>query len=218
MLDKEILLTIDSTSKIWSVSIFADEIELQTFVGDEVTPLSKFLVPKINEIIVHNNLKVKNISQIGICVGPGSFTGLRVGISVARGMSQVIGCQSVGVSLLELLRFSSKKEIPQNKTASLITTNQNQVYFQLAHTKDKTVSPEEIGLINTDSFFAEYFGQNEVSWITNQESFNKLSQFLSKEILLKIQVAPSNLSQILGRELSKKSRSLQIRETSPIYL
>lgn len=216
MQNRELLLTIDSTSKIWSVSVFADGKELQTSLSDKNIALSKNLVSQISEMLIAHNLLIKDITRIGVCIGPGSFTGLRVGISVAQGLAQAVGCLCIGVSLLEVLRLSGVT-IPQNQITSLITTNQNQIYLQ-DYKKHNSEFEEEPKLISIETFLARYFHQRDVVLITNQESYKKLEQLFAEDILSQIQVAPNNLSTVLGKELSKNSSTIHTQKPIPLYL
>ena len=64
---------------------------------------SAFLISTLKEIIKENNLTVKDINLIATNIGPGSFTGIRACVTVARVMAQQLNCKAVGVSSLEIL-------------------------------------------------------------------------------------------------------------------
>ena len=64
---------------------------------------SAFLMPTIVSILKENNLFVQDIDAIATNIGPGSFTGIRACVTVARVMAQQLNCKAVGVSSLEIL-------------------------------------------------------------------------------------------------------------------
>lgn len=52
---------------------------------------AQIILPMIDEILKVNKLNIKDISAVEVATGPGSFTGLRVGVSVANGMGWALG-------------------------------------------------------------------------------------------------------------------------------
>lgn len=68
------------------------------------------------------------IERIGVTVGPGSFTGLRVGLAFAQGLGAALGLPVVGISTLEVLARSA--DGGQGATAAVIDARRGQVYLQ----------------------------------------------------------------------------------------
>ena len=64
---------------------------------------SAFLISTLQEIMKENNIKPQDINLIATNIGPGSFTGIRACVTVARVMAQQLNCKAVGVSSLEIL-------------------------------------------------------------------------------------------------------------------
>ncbi len=64
---------------------------------------SAFLISTLQEIMQENNIKPQDIDLIATNIGPGSFTGIRACVTVARVMAQQLGCKAAGVSSLEIL-------------------------------------------------------------------------------------------------------------------
>lgn len=64
---------------------------------------SAFLMSTLQEILSVNNIKPQDVNLIAVNVGPGSFTGIRACVTVARVMAQQLNCKAVGVSSLEIL-------------------------------------------------------------------------------------------------------------------
>lgn len=70
---------------------------------------SAFLISTIQEVLSTNNIKPQDINLIAVNIGPGSFTGIRACVTVARVMAQQLGCKAVGISSLEILSKISTK-------------------------------------------------------------------------------------------------------------
>ena len=64
---------------------------------------SAFLISTLQEIMSLNDVKPKDVNLIAVNIGPGSFTGIRACVTVARVMAQQLDCKAVGVSSLEIL-------------------------------------------------------------------------------------------------------------------
>lgn len=64
---------------------------------------SAFLISTLQEIMAENGIKPQNIDLIATNIGPGSFTGIRACVTVARVMAQQLNCKAVGISSLEIL-------------------------------------------------------------------------------------------------------------------
>ena len=64
---------------------------------------SAFLISTLQEIMSENNVKPQDVNLIAVNIGPGSFTGIRACVTVARVMAQQLNCKAVGISSLEIL-------------------------------------------------------------------------------------------------------------------
>lgn len=62
---------------------------------------SKFLLPEIEKALIQNNLKIKDFSLIAVGVGPGSYTGIRVGVAVAKSLAFACNKPLIGICSLE---------------------------------------------------------------------------------------------------------------------
>lgn len=76
--------------------------EEETLLSVDVR-ISKTLLPQVKQLLSSRNLRADMIQAIGVSIGPGTFTGLRVGLSCAKGLSLGWGCPLYGFSSLEAL-------------------------------------------------------------------------------------------------------------------
>lgn len=73
---------------------------------------SAFLISTLQEIMYSNDVKPQDVNLIAVNIGPGSFTGIRACVTVARVMAQQLDCKAVGVSSLEILsRLADKNPL-----------------------------------------------------------------------------------------------------------
>lgn len=84
MLHKMKILAIDTSSKNASVAITEDEKELIELNNSEEKTHSQKLMPMIDEVLKKLDLSLDDIDLISCSLGPGSFTGVRIGIATAK--------------------------------------------------------------------------------------------------------------------------------------
>ena len=106
------ILSIDTSSANCSVSICeASEKEFNTIIcknnSDEKTHSQK-LMPLIAEMFKESNLSLDDINLISCCVGPGSFTGIRIGVATSKAFADSKNIPVTGVTSLESLCYNVK--------------------------------------------------------------------------------------------------------------
>ena len=119
------ILAVDTTSNICSTALLEDEIKIDENTINNGLTHSENLMPLVQELLERNKINLDEINLIAICVGPGSFTGIRIGIASIKAMAEVYNIPIAQVTSLEGLAKASKS----NETiVSLIDARNNQVY------------------------------------------------------------------------------------------
>ncbi|KQV62209.1 MULTISPECIES: tRNA (adenosine(37)-N6)-threonylcarbamoyltransferase complex dimerization subunit type 1 TsaB [unclassified Caulobacter] len=93
-----------------------------------------------------------DLSRIGVTVGPGSFTGLRVGLAFAKGLATALSIPCVGVNTLESLAFGTK-----GFAAAIIDARMSQVYLQVFADGVSLMAPDALGLGEAAARLAELY-------------------------------------------------------------
>lgn len=105
------------------------------------------LLKVVQEILADNGRTREELSSIGVTVGPGSFTGLRIGVATAKGLAYGLDVPLVGVGTLEAMAASLLEDHPAVEYAvpSLDARRQqvfSAVYRRQGHWVEKVVGPE----------------------------------------------------------------------------
>lgn len=89
------------------------------------------LMPLIADVMAQSAVGFAALDRIAVTTGPGSFTGLRVGLSAARGLALAAGKPVVGVSTLNSYAASVISETGRHPVISAIDARHDQVYYQV---------------------------------------------------------------------------------------
>lgn len=116
------ILGIDTSSKRCTVCILEDNNVIVELHSDDEKTHSQTLMSLIDEMFKKTDLSLKDIDMLACCVGPGSFTGVRIGISTAKAFADVYNFKTFGVSSLEGLAYNIKEEISLLHTSSAAKT------------------------------------------------------------------------------------------------
>ncbi|HEX8371035.1 MAG TPA: tRNA (adenosine(37)-N6)-threonylcarbamoyltransferase complex dimerization subunit type 1 TsaB [Pyrinomonadaceae bacterium] len=122
-----IILAVETALHPGSVSILEGFDEIDFWVGNAEISRSEDLLPVISDLLKKNRIHQKHIDLIGVSLGPGSFTGVRVGLATAKGLALGTGCECLGVPTLEVLAASAEKK---GKVRSLIAGGRSEVFYQ----------------------------------------------------------------------------------------
>ncbi len=127
------ILSIDTSSIICAVGILENDKLIKEIKIDNGLTHSEKLMPIIKQILDETNLTLKDIDLLVCDIGPGSFTGIRIGIATVKAFTDSLKIPLVGISSLEALAYNIKEE---GLICSLIDAKNENVYFSLYRLKN----------------------------------------------------------------------------------
>lgn len=154
-----IVLGFDTCLSACSAAVIDDERVLASRSEPMARGHQERLAPLVAEVMAEAGLGFDRLDRIGVTVGPGSFTGLRVGIAFAKGLSTALGVPAVGVGALEALAAAA----PSGLTVAAIDARRGQVYFQAFRDAVPLASPEALSLEEASARLAALAAQGPVS-------------------------------------------------------
>ena len=120
------ILGIETATKAASVAVVFDGKILAENVRESLQSFSETLMPQVEEVIKVSGA-FKQLDAVAVSIGPGSFTGLRIGLATAKALAYAWGIKIIGVPTLLAMSYN----FPNAKVMPLIDAQKNQAYCQL---------------------------------------------------------------------------------------
>ena len=122
------ILSIDTSSEICAVALLEDDKLIKEIVEKNGLTHSERLMPIIKRLLSETHCELKDIDLLVCDKGPGSFTGIRIGVATAKAFSDSLNIPSIGISSLEALSYNANTN---NTICSLIDARNDNCYYGL---------------------------------------------------------------------------------------
>ena len=157
-----LLLNIDTATEHASVCLSRGETILGLIESTEQKNHASFVQPAIQQLVETNNTQLADIDAVAVTSGPGSYTGLRVGLASAKGICFALNKPLILVNTLEvmaqsILSFCRSTNHPTNTSTlfcPLIDARRMEVFTALYNASLQEVEAPHALIINEDSFAA----------------------------------------------------------------
>lgn len=134
------ILAIDTTSEAGSLALRSNGTTIAEMALDSNTGYGHLILPAIEQFLNEANLRLDDIDCFACASGPGSFTGVRVGLGTAKGLAEAMGKPAIGISNLRALASFGKT----NRRAVLLDARRGDVYAAIYNARLELVSPETV--------------------------------------------------------------------------
>lgn len=131
------ILGIDSSAKSASVAVVDNGKILSNFYINTGLTHSQTLMPMLENALECSGVKLKDIDLIAINIGPGSFTGIRIGVAAAKGLADTLNVKVCPVSTLESMAYNMIQS--DCVVVAVMDARCSQVYTALFRVKDGVV-------------------------------------------------------------------------------
>lgn len=125
-----ITLAIDTASKNCGVALINNGLVVSRINETIGKGHAEKLIGQIDNITRDSGVALKTIDRIAVNIGPGSFTGVRIGVSTARALSLALEKPAIGVSSLEAIAFEAHTAFPNQTISAVIDAGHDMIYRQ----------------------------------------------------------------------------------------
>jgi tRNA threonylcarbamoyladenosine biosynthesis protein TsaB len=109
----ENILLIDTATPYCSVTLSRDGIVEHVRQTNETNAHARVVTVFIDEVLKQNNLKPTDLSAVAVSMGPGSYTGLRIGVSAAKGLCYALELPLIAISTLQAMAWGMTQKAKQ---------------------------------------------------------------------------------------------------------
>ena len=212
------ILNIESSSTNCSVSLSKNgELLSVKEKNDEKYSHSTKLHSYIDSVLNKENIDIKDLSAIAVSKGPGSYTGLRIGVAAAKGL-----CFSLDIPLISistLLVLSKKIKIDSGLIIPVLDARRDEVYSAIFDSQYNVIEKDSPTLINSESF-SQYSKKNKLYFIgSGQQKCKELIKTNNNLNFYKTDELPSSKEMsLLSYEKYSNSEFEDIAYFEPAYL
>ena len=125
MSSKSLCIAIETASRVSSVAVLDGDRFTELNQNSQMTH-SQTLLPQLKEVLELSKVDRGSVELIAVSIGPGSFTGLRIGLATAKALSYAWGVPLIGVPTLEALAY----HFPFDNVLTMIDAQKNRAYCQ----------------------------------------------------------------------------------------
>ena len=106
-----LILNIDTALDKAYISLAENELGLGYAINETTKDHAAWMQPAIDKLIKESGWRIADLNAIGVSIGPGSYTGLRIGLSTAKGLCFALKIPLITINTLEIMAFSAINDI-----------------------------------------------------------------------------------------------------------
>ena len=149
------ILNIETSTTLCSVSISKNNELLALKQIDNGYTHAENLHVFINELLIQTNLKPTQLSAVSVSKGPGSYTGLRIGVSAAKGLCYALNIPLISINTLQIMANSIVNKTQTNFYCPMLDARRMEVYTAVYDYNLNTINPTQALIV--DELSIDYY-------------------------------------------------------------
>ena len=209
------ILNIETSSKNCSVSLLKEDKIINVIEQeDDSYRHSELLTSFIDQILSKEKIKPENLSAVAIAKGPGSFTGLRIGFSVAKGICFPYKTPIIGINSLEILARSYKPK-KDEYILSLINDKNDSFYSMVLDSDYNEVEKPSIEVIDKN-YISRYEKLNSLVIVCNTKSIKEIIN--EKSVKIEVNSISAKHMENMSKQNFDKKNFEDLAYFEPMYI
>lgn len=136
------------------MAVFDDDRLLAVGDSDPQVRTAAGLVPLVRDVLGRAGRSLRDVKLISLPIGPGSFTGLRVGVTTAKTLAYALGCDVLGLDTLEVIAAQSPREV--SELWAVVDAQRQQLFARRFRRDGSAWSADgEAKIIDNEALFAQ---------------------------------------------------------------
>ncbi|MDR0206279.1 MAG: tRNA (adenosine(37)-N6)-threonylcarbamoyltransferase complex dimerization subunit type 1 TsaB [Bacteroidales bacterium] len=152
------LLFLETATEICSVALSKGENIIASVCSNKGNSHSEHLFPFIEEVLDKGKSKISEIKSVVLSIGPGSYTGLRIGASAAKGICYALNIPLIGISTLQSIVFGAKCQQKSEQNVlfcPMIDARRMEVFTAIFDTNGEAITEVESKIVDETTFLSE---------------------------------------------------------------
>lgn len=211
----ELILHIETSTKICSVAL-SESAENLALVEKEPEGYihGEFLTLFIEEVMQIANKNLQDLNAVSVSIGPGSYTGLRIGLSTAKGLCFGLGIPVIPIPTLDSLLALGRIQYPEVNLCAMLDARRMEVYTKMIDCKETVIIDLAAVVVEQNTFKENepfiYFGDGAPKLIELWDG---------REVTIDRSIQVSALGQMqLALEKYRNHSFVALSECNPLYL
>lgn len=209
------ILNIDTSESCASICLSGGQAGTSLLTNESSYEHASWLHTAIQSLLNENQIRPGQLDAVAVCIGPGSYTGLRVSLSAAKGLCYALQIPLITINSLEMAALAASPDAAQ-LICPMIDARRLEVYTGLYDTSLKEVTPPHALILEPDSFSA-LLNDNKVLFCG---SGSKKLQGLISDTILTVsdkRADASHLAQLAFRKFTNREFA-DTAYTEPLYV
>ncbi len=214
-----LILNIDTATALGSVSLALNGKLLQERVNTDSMDHAKWIHLAIIELMNENNqlYKLEDLDAVAVVSGPGSYTGLRVGMSTAKGLCYALNIRLITLNTLKIMAYATNTEISTSQLLCPMLDARRLEVFTALYNAALTELITPCALILEKNSFSDWLEKNEIIFFGSGSSKWKDIVENKNAIFRDSFYTPKHIALISNEEL-KKGSFANTAYSEPFYL
>ncbi len=166
-----LVLSIEAAIAGGSLSLIRDGIEVISWIGTANIAMAEVLLADVDQILHASGHTVRDLGLVAVSAGPGSFTGVRIGIATALGLGTGL---SIEVASETALRSMANEHPGHPELKVAVPMGRETVCFQTFDTSDGILERSEPSTSREDDFIAAIGDSIDAKYLLHSDLFNKM--------------------------------------------
>ncbi|NLJ81935.1 MAG: tRNA (adenosine(37)-N6)-threonylcarbamoyltransferase complex dimerization subunit type 1 TsaB [Bacteroidales bacterium] len=213
-----IILCIETSTEICSVAISKAGKLIALQEDSKGNSHAEQLMPLIDKILHQTNISIHQIDAVCFSEGPGSYTGLRIGLSTAKGLCYALKIPLIMVSTLQSMAWGARSLFPDKSLyCPLIDARRMEVYYAVYNNDLQLIEKVQPKIIEPDSF-KEFIEKQSIVFSGN--GVKKTKEFISSHPNITFSTSKNSASYMieLAFEKYKNKHVADLAYSEPFYL
>jgi tRNA threonylcarbamoyladenosine biosynthesis protein TsaB len=210
-----LILNIDTAVDIASLCLAKDEKALSIAKNESQKDHASWLHIAIKEIFEKNSLDLRSVDAIAVTGGPGSYTGLRIGMATAKGICFALNKPLITLNTLLVMANAAKDE-SVDLLCPMIDARRMEV-FTAIYTKELEIVKDPDAITLNENSFAEYLSNNNICFFGNGSNKFKEIEKSSQAFFSDIKTDASSMISLSEKNFAEK-KFADLAYAEPLYL